>query len=102
MPCEIDMENAAVNEHVLGIRNPWIRAGPQCPSNLRIIEGPLRPRSVWEKHGKVNINVNACYESWPEPMMLPPSDGLIEVIERGPKDKVYEDVFDETKTRLPT
>ena len=100
MPCEIEVKNQVVRGFVKGIKNPWIKAGPQCPANLHVVEGPLRPRCALERNGEVSIGINAYYDPLPEPMMLPPADGYFEIVERDEADGVHEKVFDEKKTRL--
>ena len=100
LPCVIDVRNDKVRDYMKSLKSPWIRAGPQCPANIEMVEGPLRPKSLLDSREKIRINVCAYYIPHVREKMTPPSDGFLEVVERKAGDAEFEDVLDRGKTDL--
>lgn len=57
--CEFNISNPLARSGLSGLSAPWVRAGPNCPSSLQIIEGPIRPFKLLTEKGTAQVSVFA-------------------------------------------
>lgn len=59
LACELKVTNDSVARHLRSLTTPWIRAGPNCPSDIDIVEGLVRPRFPLQSTKPVPMRVFA-------------------------------------------